>query len=166
MKKRSFFSRLTGSIRLKDDTEMDTLMGDQVFDTQTKGKPSKNDDESEFDFGEDENEEEGQLTMDLYETPREVIVQTMIAGVQPDDLSITITRDSITIKGKREETRSVDEDQYFVRELWWGSFSRTISLPCEVEPDDAEATERHGLLVIKIPKIDKGKKSNPKVKSL
>lgn len=120
----------------------------------------------EDDMGFKEEEEEGQLTLDLYQTPREIVVQTMVAGVQPENLNIVITRDSITIKGKREEARGIDNENYFVRELYWGSFSRTINLPCEVEPEDAEATEKHGLLVIKIPKIDKDKKSNPKVKSL
>ena len=111
-------------------------------------------------------EEEGQLTVDVYQSPSEIVVQAMIAGVQPDNLSIIITRDSVIIKGKREETRGIDEENYFVRELYCGSFSRTISLPCEVETEEAEAIEKHGLLIIKIPKIDKAKKTNLKVKSL
>jgi HSP20 family protein len=90
----------------------------------------------------------------------------MIAGVQPDNLSITITRDMITIRGKREENRSINDENYFVQELYWGAFSRTISLPEEVDPEEAEAIEKHGLLIIKLPKINKDKKTVLKIKSI
>jgi HSP20 family protein len=90
----------------------------------------------------------------------------MVAGVQPDNLSITITRDMITIKGKREENQSIDKENYFVQELYWGSFSRTISLPEEVDPEEAEAVERHGLLIIKLPKLDKNRETKLKIKSI
>lgn len=113
-----------------------------------------------------EQEEEGQLTVDVYQTPTEIIVQTMTAGVRPEDLHITIARDMITIKGKREENRTISEDNYFLQELYWGSFSRTILLPEEIDPEEAEAIEKHGLLIIKLPKIDKEKKTSLKVKSV
>ena len=90
----------------------------------------------------------------------------MIAGVLPDNLSIIVTRDMITIRGKREENRAINNENYFVQELYWGSFSRIISLPEEVDPEESEATEKHGLLTIKLPKIDKEKKKSVKVKSL
>lgn len=111
-------------------------------------------------------EEEGQLTVDVYQTPAEIVVQTMVAGVRPEDLQITISRDMITIKGKREENRSISEDNYFLNELYWGSFSRTILLPEEIDPEEAEAIEKHGLLVIKLPKIDKEKKTSLRIKSV
>ncbi len=111
-------------------------------------------------------EEEGQLTVDVYETPTDIVVQTMAAGVKPEELQISISRDMITIKGKRERSKTINEDNYFVQELYWGSFSRTILLPQEVEPEEAEATEKHGLLIIKLPKIDKEKKHSVKIKSV
>ena len=89
----------------------------------------------------------------------------MIAGVKPEDLDISITRDMVTIKGSREETREVDEGDYFTKELYWGTFSRTILLPQEIEVETAEALEKHGLLIIKLPKVDKGKQTKLKVKS-
>ena len=113
-----------------------------------------------------EEEEEAQLTIDLYQTPTDIIVQTMIAGVVPDNLSIVITRDMITIRGKREENKAINNENYFVQELYWGAFSRTISLPEEVDPEEAEAVEKHGLLIIKLPKINKEKKTTLKVKSI
>ena len=72
----------------------------------------------------------------------------------------------MTIRGEREESRTIDEDNYFTQELYWGKFSRTISLPAEVEPEEVEATEKHGLLTVKIKKVDKEKKSTIKVKSI
>ena len=111
-------------------------------------------------------EEEGQLTVDVYQTPAEIIVQTMVAGVRPEDLTITISRDMITIKGTREKNRTIAEDNFFLQELYWGSFSRTILLPEEIDPEEAEAIEKHGLLIIKLPKIDKEKKTSLRIKSV
>ena len=90
----------------------------------------------------------------------------MVAGVKPEDLELTISRDSVTIRGKREESRTIDEDNYFTKELYWGRFVRVISLPAEIEPDEVEATERHGLLTIKLQKIDKDRRSNVKIRSI
>ena len=90
----------------------------------------------------------------------------MVAGVKPEDIELTIARDILTIRGKREENRNINEDNYFIKELYWGKFSRTISLPQEVEPEEVEATERHGLLTIRLQKVDKEKKNTVKVKSL
>lgn len=171
MKKKSFFERLTGGIRLAEDDEMDGVEEQQPKKPTMAGinpapQQNKHQEESSKErSGWIEEEEEGQLTVDVYQTPTEIIVQTMVAGVQPENLSITITRDMITIRGKREETRTVNEDNYFVKELYWGAFSRTISLPQEVEPEEAEAIEKHGLLIIKLPKINKDKKTTLKVKS-
>jgi HSP20 family protein len=165
-KKRSFFERLTGSIRLEDEEE-------ETSDTSTKnskkislhGKDIEgmedNKEESKW-----EEEQDAELTVDLYQTQNEIIVQAMIAGVHPDNLSINITRDSISIQGKREENQSINKENYFVQELFWGTFSRTISLPEEVNPEEAEAIEKHGLLIIKLPKIDKNKETKLKVKSI
>lgn len=111
-------------------------------------------------------EEDAELSVDLFDNGKEIIVQTMVAGVRPEDLSIDIRRDVITIEGKRKESHTVKENDYVVRELYWGSFSRTLNLPEEVDPDLAEATEKHGLLVIRLPKIDKGKQKKVKVKSI
>ena len=165
IKKRSFLERLTGSIRLADEEESTdskeekskkvTLNGREVEGLGDNGKDSKL-----------EEDQEAELTIDLYQTHNEIIIQTMIAGVHPDNLSINITRDTITIRGKREEDQSIDKENYFVRELYWGTFSRSISLPEEVNPEEAEAIEKHGLLIIKLPKIDKNKETKLKVKSI
>ncbi len=152
-KKRSFFERLTGGMRAEEEPE------------ETKEVHVRGDKKNGNDWMEEENDEL-ELTVDVYQTPTDIILQTMIAGVKPDDIELTIARDLITIKGKREENRNVDEENYFIKELYWGKFSRTVLLPQEVEPEEVEATERHGLLTIKIRKVDKDKKNSIKVKSI
>ncbi|KKS28106.1 MAG: Protein containing Heat shock protein Hsp20 protein [Parcubacteria group bacterium GW2011_GWC2_42_11] len=108
---------------------------------------------------------EGQLTVDVYQTPDEIVIRSIVAGVRPDDLDISISRDMVTIRGSREEHKEVTEDNYFHKELYWGSFSRTVLLPAEVEVEDASAQEKHGLLTIRLPKIDKEKQTKLKVKT-
>ncbi|MBP9803116.1 MAG: Hsp20/alpha crystallin family protein [Candidatus Pacebacteria bacterium] len=150
-KKRSFFERLTGSIRLEEENE-------EVEVEENAKKPMHA-------WIEEENDE-AELAVDVYQTPRDIIIQTMIAGVKPDDVDLTIARDVIVIKGKRDYDHNIDDENYFTKELYWGKFSRTISLPQEVEPELVEATEKHGLLTIKIQKVDKDKKNVIKVKSI
>ena len=89
----------------------------------------------------------------------------MVAGVRPDDLDLSITRDMVTIKGKREESHEVENEDFFHKELYWGSFSRTVLLPQEIDVEASEASEKHGLLIIKLPKIDKDRQTKLKVKS-
>ena len=86
----------------------------------------------------------------------------MVAGVKPESLEITIGRDIVIIKGKRDDTRKINDDKFFIKELYWGSFSRTVMLPAEVEIEGAEAIENLGLLTIKLPKIDKERKGKGK----
>lgn len=112
----------------------------------------------------EEESEDGELTVDVYQTPNEIVIKTMVAGVRPEDLDITITRDMVTIKGKRETEKTVSDDDYFHQELFWGSFSRTIMLPAEIEVEESEAIEKHGLLIIRLPKIDRHKQARLKVK--
>ncbi len=147
--KKSFFERLTGAVRVEE-----TDAGEASEAGEEKG-----------DWMETETEE-GQLSVDVHQTPEEIVIKTMVAGVRPEDLDVNITRDMVTIKGKREGERGISEENYFSRELYWGAFSRTILLPQEVEPEECEAIEKHGLLIIKLPKINKGKQTKLKVKTI
>ena len=146
---RSFFEKLTGSVKLNDDLPPET--GAEV------AKAKKGDWL--------ESPEEGELTVDMMQTADDIILQTMVAGVKPDDLDVTITRDMVTLKGKRQSSQEVSKKDYFYRELYWGSFSRSILLPQEVDSDRSQATLKNGLLTIKLPKLDKAKTQKLKVKS-
>ncbi len=167
MKKPSFFERLAGNLRF-DDTDEDIVVKEQ-----SSKKDERSKDRRELSVKNEEKvaapvkpEEVGELPVDVYETPSEIIIQTLIAGVLPENLSIDITRDIVTISGKREESKGVPNDAYHIRELYWGAFERVVQLPEEVEIDDAEAIERHGMLMIKLPKIDKKRRSVLKIKSI
>jgi len=112
-----------------------------------------------------EEELDGELAVDVYQTPTHIIIKAMIAGVRPEDLDVSITRDMVTLRGKREKHIEGNSGEFFFQELYWGSFSRTIVLPQEVEIEDAEASEKHGLLTIRLPKLDKGRQAKLKIKS-
>ncbi len=115
---------------------------------------------------EEEVEKDAELTVDVYQTPEMIVIKSMIAGVRPDDLDVSITRDRVTISGKREEEKVANDDDYFTRELYWGSFSRIVELPEEIDVDEAEAVEKHGLLILKLPKLDKKRQSKLKVRTV
>ncbi|HEY9583845.1 MAG TPA: Hsp20/alpha crystallin family protein [Candidatus Paceibacterota bacterium] len=149
--KKSFFERLTGTVRMDED-HLEAKEEREVAKHAVAWM--------------DEEEKEGELTVDVYQTAEMIVIKAMIAGVRPEDLDISITRDMVTIKGKREEEKIAKNDDYFVRELYWGSFSRTITLPEEIDVDESEAIEKHGLLILKLPKLDKKRQSKLKVKTI
>mgnify|MGYP003394154716 CR=1 FL=1 len=150
--RRSFFERLTGSVSVEDDYGFDEPQQIQTRQGQV-GIPQP------------EEESEGELAVDVYQTASHIIVKAMIAGVKPEDLDVAITRDMVTIKGKREKHSEGGSNDYFFQELYWGAFARTIVLPQEVEIEGAEATEKHGLLMIKLPKVDNVSQTKLKIKS-
>jgi len=147
-RKPTFFERLTGSINIEDEGDVG-LSGEQTTPIADQGTAVEGD---------------AQLTVDVYQLVDSIVVQAMVAGVKPEDLDISITREMVTIRGRRVDVRNVKESDFFFRELYWGTFSRTILLPAEVEPEESEASEKHGLLTIRLPKIDKGKTQKLKVR--
>ncbi len=143
--KRSFFDRITGSVSISNEMEDDLL-------------------EEKAENWINESPEEGELSIDVYQNQNEIVIKTMVAGVKPEDLDVSISRDMVTLKGKRENEKTIADDDYFHRELYWGSFSRNIVLPQEIDVDSAEAVEKHGLLIIKLPKLDKNRSTRLKVR--
>jgi HSP20 family protein len=161
--KKSFFERLTGSVRL--DEEAAEGQAEEVVERSERKEARRSSAGAASNWIEEE-EQVGELTVDVYQTPELIVIKAMIAGVRPEDLDISITRDMVTIKGRREEEKTVREEDYFARELYWGSFSRTITLPSEIDVDESEAVEKHGLLILKLPKLDKKRQSKLKVKTI
>lgn len=159
-KKRSMFEWLTGGAEADTDYSFEDLesgSGQSSYSPaprSAKGSPEALEEQSD-----------GELAVDVHQTPTHLVIRAMIAGVRPEDLDVSITRDMVTIRGKRERLVEGQNGDFFFQELYWGSFSRTIVLPQEVEIEEAEATEKHGLLTIKLPKVDKGRAAKLKVKS-
>lgn len=179
--KKSFFERLAGSISVEDEddqidfTPEDAQDEEPVEEVPIKHAPSKvatprvaSHTKTHHVVEEEEEEivEEGELSVDVYQTQSEIIIEAMVAGVKPEDLHLSITRDMVTIKGRRDGNTQVNHDDYFYKELYWGTFTRTILLPHEVEIEEAEAVEKHGLLIIRLPKVDKARQTKLKVKSI
>ncbi len=179
--KKSFFERLAGSISVEDeDDQVDFVaprvddepeeevpikhVGSKAASAQQIARPKHHVVEEETD--EEIEMEEGELSVDVYQTNSEIIIEAMVAGVKPEDLHLSITRDMVTIKGRRDGNTQVNHDDYFYKELYWGTFTRTILLPHEVEIEEAEAVEKHGLLIIRLPKVDKARQTKLKVKSI
>ncbi len=159
--KKSFLARLTGMMEQEEELEESEETaknngGDDVSIDDT--------DDSEFSPKDEAGEDgEGELAVDVFQKPNEIVIKAMVAGVKPEDLDVALTREMVTIKGKRERERHGVSDDYTYKELYWGAFSRSLVLPEEVDVDVAEANVQNGLLVIRLPKIDKKKTQKLKI---
>jgi len=164
--KPSFFQRLTGGTSADDayDDAYESVDQPQRTSTPHDHRARHAPEPSNEEWGEGE-AVEGQLTVDVYQTPEDIVIRSIVAGVRPEDLDVSISRDMVTIRGSREEHKEVSEDNYFLKELYWGSFSRTVLLPAEIEVEEAQASEKYGLLTIRLPKVDKERQTKLKVKS-
>ena len=146
--------RAAPSRTTRDEIEQVANAGVQV--------PSWQSDESDLD---DSNDTDGELPIDMYETDDAIVIQAFVAGVRPEDLDITITRDSVTLRGSRLQEHHIIDEDYSHKELFWGSFVRKVSLPDAVVIDEADAQERHGLLQITLPRLDKHRTTRLNIKS-
>jgi HSP20 family protein len=162
IKKPSFLERITGSVKV--ETTQDDGFDEQVdFNYDANDEFASNHPHS--DWNDDTEEQDGELPIDMYQTRDAIVIRALVAGVSPDDLNISITRDMVTLQGQREEVQEAPDEDYYHRELFWGSFSRSIVLPEEIVIDEAEAREKHGLLEIILPKLDKGRSAKLTVRS-
>lgn len=165
-KKRSFFDRLSGSTGASDTYDS--------FDEELSPNPSKKDASIPLrasqplarpvPLEDDLNQSDGQLPVDVHQTGSDIVIRAFVAGVRPDELSISISRDMVEISGSRLEREQISETDYFTRELFWGSFSRNILLPEEIDVENSSASAKDGLLTLILPKVDKAKQTKLRVK--
>jgi HSP20 family protein len=102
-------------------------------------------------------EYEGQLALDVYQTDNEVIIKAPIAGVEKEDLEISITDEVVNIKGERKISDEISNESFFAQECYWGAFSRSYILPVAVDSEKSVATLKNGILTLKMPKLEKTK---------
>jgi HSP20 family protein len=154
---KNFFEKLAGINSRDEEVELEpqTISKQDVEEKLLTEEPS---------LGEIFEEAEGELAVDVYQTPSAFIIESTIAGVNPEDIDISLTPESITIKGKREKEEKIKTDNYIHQECYWGRFSRTIILPQEIDPDKAQANIKNGVLKVNLPKISKVKTKKIKVK--
>lgn len=100
---------------------------------------------------------EGQLAIDVYQTPSDLIIKAPIAGVRQEDVEVAITEEQVTIRGERYDHHGDHVEGYLVQECYWGAFSRTYHLPIAVDSDHASARLEDGILTITIPKAAKAR---------
>jgi HSP20 family protein len=108
---------------------------------------------------------DGGMAVDMYETDDHVVVKTPIPGVKADDIDVSVTGDTLTIKGEVKEEEEVKRESYLRRERRYGSYCRTVTLPGGLETDKAEADYSNGILTLTFPKVEEVKPKNIKVKS-
>ena len=138
--KKSFLEKLTGGTLGQDREEPRVPIEPETKSSQRGWKGA---------------EAEGQLTIDVFQTPSDIVIKSTIAGVKPEELDIAITNDMVTVRGRRDKDEDISHDDYFYQECYWGPFSRSIILPVDVEADKALASLKNGVLTIKLPKAAK-----------
>ena len=100
----------------------------------------------------------GQVAVDIYEQDNYYIIKAPIAGVHLNDIDLEISDNVITIRGVRQQTDTVPSGQYYLQECFWGEFSRSITMPCTIDPKKVKATfNKECVLKILIPKEEKVK---------
>lgn len=162
--KRSFFERLSGSSPA--DNAFDSFDDELPIATPARketarpGTPAT----SPKPLNDDGPAAEGQLPVDVHQSTGEIIIRAFVAGVRPDELNISIRRDMVEISGSRSEREQVAGPDYFIRELFWGSFSRSILLPQEIDVEASSASAKDGLLTIILPLLNKTKQTKLRVK--
>ena len=151
MSKRSFFERLTGATNVEgtefSTNDFDSQHQDMYYQDNNEVGFNKNPHTQDQNISDNEMQEEdleGELAVDVYDLGSVMVIKAMTAGVRKEDLEIHITRDQVAIRGSRHDADAPGENHYMHQELYWGAFSRVVSLPTEVDIDHAKATEAYG----------------------
>jgi HSP20 family protein len=105
------------------------------------------------------------LAVDMYETDQDVVIKTSVPGVKPEDIDITITGDTLTIKGETKAEEKVERANYIRRERRYGAFSRSLTLPTTIVAEKAKAEFENGVLTLTLPKAEEVKPKTIKVKT-
>ena len=136
--------------------ESDNYEGTAIEDEDAEYQPAEELEEGDA--------EEGELALDAYQTKDDVVVQSTIAGVKPEDLEITVGSNMVTIQGERKRSEEINQGDYFYQECYWGGFSRSLTLPVEVDADRAQADIKDGVLTLILPKASRSKIKRIKVR--
>ena len=107
---------------------------------------------------------EGELAVDVYQTEKEIVVRSAVAGVRAEKLDISVDNDVLIVRGKRELPDQEKGANYFIQECYWGDFSRRIIIPDEIDPSRIDASMKEGILTIRIPRIAREPNKPIKVK--
>mgnify|MGYP000868720989 FL=1 len=132
---------------LTDDDLQSTDSSAPAQQPQAAAQPAEeNWEEGEEDFP-------GQLAVDVYESENRLVVKARTAGVNKEDLDVSISDGILTISGTLSSGDETDVQNWHIQECYWGEFSRTVALPVAVKEDEAEAALKDGVLTISFPKV-------------
>lgn len=158
----NFFEQLAGVKQENEQLEADLVRASKASAVEINEAPIRH--RTAVTADEDFEEAEGHLTIDVYQNEHNIVIESTIAGVDVSDIDVSITSESVVIKGKREKKERVKKEDYLYQECFWGKFSRSIILPQEIDPDKAQASLKDGLLKIVLPKIHKSESKKIRVK--
>ncbi len=105
------------------------------------------------------------IPVDVFEMHHEIVLRILVPGITPENLKVSITRNHVSLTCTRPAPEGIPDQNYFEREIPYGEFERTIHLPSDVDVEHAEAVEKYGLLIIRLPKLDAKKVQELKIKS-
>jgi len=170
----SFFQKLKKDIGLEEEIKEEKGEKPEKKITKKRGRTKKEEASTEAPAGKEEKIEkisispkrttsdwlkaEGQLAVDVYQTENEFCVQAPIAGVEPEDIEVSLENEMLIIRGERREPEKEKGGNYFYQECYWGPFSRQVILPEDIDTQRIKATLTKGILTIKIPRMRKIKK--------
>lgn len=138
---------------LEDDELTAAFLGEEDLsaadaDTQVAATPTASD------WGDEAEAVPGQLAVDVYETKERLVIKARTAGVNKNDLDVSISDNQLTIRGTLSAGNEDEVENYFLQECYWGEFSRTIALPVPVKEDDIEAVLKDGVLTVSFGKVE------------
>jgi HSP20 family protein len=108
-------------------------------------------------------EPEGELAVDVYQTDKDIVIQSALAGMRPEEINIMVENDVVTIRGIRKNPNTSEEKQYFHQECFWGPFSRQVFLPEEIDTKNIEATMKDSVLTLRLPKLKRERTKQVKI---
>jgi HSP20 family protein len=103
-------------------------------------------------------------SLDVFEEKDELVVKADLPGMNKDEIEVTVTENVVTIKGEKKKEEEVKEKDYYRRERSYGSFVRSVELPCEVKSDQIKANFKDGVLEVRMPKTEEAKKKSVSIK--
>ncbi len=105
----------------------------------------------------------GDIPIDMYQTENEVVIKATLPGVKPEEVDVSVTGETLTIKSERKEEKEVQGRDYIRKENHYGRVSRIVALPVEIDPDKAVASFENGMLILTLPKSETVKPRQIKV---
>jgi HSP20 family protein len=138
---------------LEEDELTAAFLGDDTAPVNDDGPTQDNPAPAVDDSWDEDEAVPGQLAVDVYETKEQLVVKARTAGVNKNDLDVSISDNQLTIRGTLSSGSEEGVENYFLQECYWGEFSRTIALPVPVKEEEIEAVLKDGVLTISFSKL-------------